>query len=266
MPGLVEQVVELVLELRDERIRVARADRAGDRLLGEVHRVVGGAADPDPDDPGRAGLAARVDDRLEHELLDALHAVGGHAASSGSVMFSEPEPLGTHLTSRPSQSGMKSQWTIGTPVADVRARVLARQRVDGVRAQRDARPSRAPCPPSGSRRSVPGGAGSARRRGSSRRRSRCPGRRGSSARPRSRRCGGSSRARGSRSRTSRASAQRPQRVAQILRDVLQRPDVEVRSSFQDCVLQAARRSSGVSRSGPSLELIRACTVRGSRIL
>ena len=28
-------------------------------------------------------------------------------------MFSEPEPFGTHLTSRPSQSGMNSQWTIG---------------------------------------------------------------------------------------------------------------------------------------------------------
>jgi hypothetical protein len=30
------------------------------------------------------------------------------------VMFSEPEPFGTHLTSSPSHSGMKSQWTIGT--------------------------------------------------------------------------------------------------------------------------------------------------------
>ena len=29
-------------------------------------------------------------------------------------MFSEPEPFGTHFTSRPSQSGTKSQWTIGT--------------------------------------------------------------------------------------------------------------------------------------------------------
>ena len=81
MPGLVEQAVELVLELRDERIGVARADRPRDRLLGEVHRVVGRAADPDADDPGRARLAARADDRLEHELLDPVHAVGGHAAS-----------------------------------------------------------------------------------------------------------------------------------------------------------------------------------------
>ena len=29
-------------------------------------------------------------------------------------MFSEPEPFGTHFTSRPSQSGMNSQWTIGS--------------------------------------------------------------------------------------------------------------------------------------------------------
>ena len=29
-------------------------------------------------------------------------------------MFSEPEPFGTHLTSRPSQSGMNSQCTIGS--------------------------------------------------------------------------------------------------------------------------------------------------------
>src|SRR4051812_34700237 len=78
-PGLVEQAEQLVLELRDERIGVARADRAHDRLLREVHRVVGGAADPDADDPGRARLAAGADDRLEHELLDPLHAVGGDA-------------------------------------------------------------------------------------------------------------------------------------------------------------------------------------------
>ena len=29
-------------------------------------------------------------------------------------MFSEPEPFGTHFTSRPSQSGMNSQCTIGS--------------------------------------------------------------------------------------------------------------------------------------------------------
>jgi hypothetical protein len=56
-------------------------------------------------------LAAGADDRLEHELLSP-HAVGGtHIFRK--LMFSEPEPLGTHLTSRPSQSGTKSQWTIG---------------------------------------------------------------------------------------------------------------------------------------------------------
>src|SRR3954449_4984594 len=48
---LVEEAEQLVLELRDDRIGVARADRAHDRVLRERHRVVGGAADPDADDP-----------------------------------------------------------------------------------------------------------------------------------------------------------------------------------------------------------------------
>src|SRR5512133_2116447 len=77
--GLVQQAEQLLLELRDVWVGVAGADGAGDRLLREVHRVVGAAADADTDDPGRARLAACVDDRLEHELLDPLHAVGGDA-------------------------------------------------------------------------------------------------------------------------------------------------------------------------------------------
>src|SRR5438309_3930805 len=47
--GLVQEAHQLVLELRDDRIGVARADRPGDRLLREVHRIVGGAADADAD-------------------------------------------------------------------------------------------------------------------------------------------------------------------------------------------------------------------------
>src|SRR3954454_19495927 len=78
-PGLVQEPVELVLEFGDDRIGVARPDRAHDRVLRERHRVIGGAADSDADDPRWAGLAACADDRLEHELLDPLHAVGGGA-------------------------------------------------------------------------------------------------------------------------------------------------------------------------------------------
>src|SRR5437762_13027904 len=37
----------------------------------------GAATDADTDYSGRAGLPAGADDRLEHELLDPLHAVGG---------------------------------------------------------------------------------------------------------------------------------------------------------------------------------------------
>ena len=51
-------------------------------------------------------------------------------------MFSEPEPLGTHFTSRPSQSGDELPVDDRDAVADVLAGVLARQRVHGVRAQR----------------------------------------------------------------------------------------------------------------------------------
>ena len=134
-PGLVEEAVELVLELRHDRVGVTRADRPGDRLLGEVHRVVGGAADPDADDPRRARLAARADDRLEDELLDPLHAVGGDAhlqeahvlgaRALGDALDVEAVPVGDELPVHDRQA-----------VADVRAGVLARDRVDGVRAQR----------------------------------------------------------------------------------------------------------------------------------
>src|SRR5215475_3631648 len=41
--------------------------------------VVGRAADPHAHDSWWARLAARADDRLEHELLDPLYAVGGDA-------------------------------------------------------------------------------------------------------------------------------------------------------------------------------------------
>ena len=56
--GLVQEAHQLVLELRDDRVGVARADRPRDRLLREIHRVVGGAADADADD-ARAGTACR---------------------------------------------------------------------------------------------------------------------------------------------------------------------------------------------------------------
>src|SRR3954453_17419025 len=73
---LVQKAVQLVLELRDEGVGVARADGPHDRLLREVHRVVGGPADPHADDARRARLAAGADDRLEHEPLDPRGAVG----------------------------------------------------------------------------------------------------------------------------------------------------------------------------------------------
>src|SRR6266550_6214663 len=76
---LVEQLVQLLLELGHMRVGIARAHRARDRFLGEIHRVVRAAADTDADDARRARFATGADDRLEHELLHALHAVGGNA-------------------------------------------------------------------------------------------------------------------------------------------------------------------------------------------
>ena len=182
--GLVQEAVQLVLELRDERIGVARADRARDRLLREVHRVVGGAADADADDAGRARLAAGADDRLEHELLDPLHAVGGdahleeaHVLGAGALRHAlhvEAVPVLDELPVHDRQA-----------VADVRAGVLARDRVHGVRAQRmlDRRARGAVAQPLVDARRMQREVLADAARG--RRRCRCPGRRGSS---RCRRC------------------------------------------------------------------------------
>src|SRR5438093_1139029 len=104
---LVQQLEELLLELRDVRIRVARPDGTRDRLLGEIHRVVRGTSDADADDPRRARLAPRADDRLEHELLDPFHAVGRHthleeahvlaARSLRHTLDVEPAPVGDEV-------------------------------------------------------------------------------------------------------------------------------------------------------------------------
>src|SRR5512134_1716998 len=105
--GLVEELLELVLELRHERVGVASPDRAGDCLLGEVHRIVSRAADADSDDPGRARLPPGADDRVEHEALDPCDAVGRHAhlqeahvlgaRAFGDALDVEPVPVGDEI-------------------------------------------------------------------------------------------------------------------------------------------------------------------------
>src|SRR5262249_50591236 len=113
----------------------ARADWARDRLLGEVHRVVGRAADADADDPGWARLAAGADDRLENELLDPLHAVGGGAhLQETHVLPARALPHALSLEAVPVRDELPVHDR--EPVPRVRPRVLARDRVDGVRAQR----------------------------------------------------------------------------------------------------------------------------------
>ena len=67
---------------------------------------------PTPTIPGGHGLPpAPTIDSSTNCLIPFTPSAGTHIFRK--LMFSEPEPLGTHLTSRPSQSGMNSQCTIG---------------------------------------------------------------------------------------------------------------------------------------------------------
>jgi hypothetical protein len=134
-PGLVQELEELLLELCHLGVRVARADGTRDRLLREVHRVIGRAADADSDDSGRARLAAGADDRVEDEALDPGHAVGRDAHLEEAHVL-RARALGDALDVEPVPVGDEVPVDDRHPVSHVLARVLARKRVDGVRAQR----------------------------------------------------------------------------------------------------------------------------------
>src|SRR6185312_4422082 len=124
-----------LLELGDYRIRIPRPDWSSDGLLREVHRIVGRAADADAHDPRRARLAAGSDDRLQDELLDPLHAIGGdahlqeaHVLGAGPLRHAldvQAVPILDELPVHDRQA-----------IADVRPGVLAGDRVHGIRAQR----------------------------------------------------------------------------------------------------------------------------------
>ena len=67
---------------------------------------------PTPTIPGGHGLPpAPTIDSSTNCLIPFTPSAGTHIFRK--LMFSEPEPFGTHLTSRPSQSAMNSQCTIG---------------------------------------------------------------------------------------------------------------------------------------------------------
>ena len=67
---------------------------------------------PTPTIPGGHGLPpAPTIDSSTNCLIPFTPSAGTHIFRK--LMFSEPEPFGTHFTSRPSQSGMNSQCTIG---------------------------------------------------------------------------------------------------------------------------------------------------------
>ena len=68
---------------------------------------------PTPTIPGGHGLPpAPTIDSSTNCLIPFTPSAGTHIFRK--LMFSEPEPFGTHFTSRPSQSGTNSQWTIGS--------------------------------------------------------------------------------------------------------------------------------------------------------
>ena len=67
---------------------------------------------PTPTIPGGHGLPpAPTIDSSTNCLIPFTPSAGTHIFRK--LMFSEPEPFGTHFTSSPSQSGMNSQCTIG---------------------------------------------------------------------------------------------------------------------------------------------------------
>ena len=68
---------------------------------------------PTPTIPGGQGFppAFTMESRT-NRLIPFTPSAGMHIFRK--LMFSEPDPLGTHLTSRPSQPATKSQWTMGT--------------------------------------------------------------------------------------------------------------------------------------------------------
>src|SRR5436190_1931112 len=66
-----------------------------------------------PPIPGGHGLPPESTiDSSTNCLIPFTPSAGTHILRK--LMFSEPDPLGTHLTSSPSQSSMNSQWTIGS--------------------------------------------------------------------------------------------------------------------------------------------------------
>jgi hypothetical protein len=68
---------------------------------------------PTPTIPGGQGFppAPTIESRT-NSLIPRTPSAGTHIFRK--LIFSEPDPFGTHFTSSPSQSGTNSQWTIGT--------------------------------------------------------------------------------------------------------------------------------------------------------
>src|SRR6185369_988164 len=68
---------DFLLDRRDRRVRIGRAQLAEERLLAEPRRLLEGAAHSHARDQGRAGVGPRGADAFEDPLLDAVRALGG---------------------------------------------------------------------------------------------------------------------------------------------------------------------------------------------
>src|SRR3990172_604683 len=95
-PQGIDLLQKLLLQGRHLGLRAALADPAGDRLLGQGHGVLGGAAHPHADDDRRAGVARRLLHRPQDEIGDALLASAGEEVGVAAHVLAAA-PLGHYL-------------------------------------------------------------------------------------------------------------------------------------------------------------------------
>ena len=108
------------------------------RAIASLARCMARSAEPPmptPTMPGGQGLPpAPTIESSTNRLIAETPSAG--TSIFRKLMFSEPDPLGMHFTSRPSQSGTNSQWMWGILWPVLSPVGTAGERVHGVRAQR----------------------------------------------------------------------------------------------------------------------------------
>ncbi len=74
---LVDGRQQLLLQCRVIGVRVGDIQRAEEGLLGKIRHLIKAAAHADAQHDGRAGVGTCLLHGVQHELLKALHAIGG---------------------------------------------------------------------------------------------------------------------------------------------------------------------------------------------